>query len=77
MNDYVPQPKPQDEYIQDVLMTTKEVAEFLQISPSTMYRLIDTRKIAFYKVAGLIRISRRDVDTYLATHKIAPPARRL
>lgn len=70
MTQYTHQPAQSSEPATDVLMTTKEVAEFLQVSPSTMYRLLETRKIPFYKVAGLIRISRKEVDAYLNLQKV-------
>lgn len=47
------------------LLTVSEVASRLRISRVTVYRLIDGRKIPFYKVGGSLRFAESDVEAYL------------
>jgi excisionase family DNA binding protein len=42
------------------LMTTKELAAFLGISPVTIYRIRKHGQIGFYRVAGRILFSHKD-----------------
>ncbi len=47
------------------LYNPDELAEILNISKVTVYRLIESRKIPFYKIKGSIRFSENDVLSYL------------
>ena len=49
-------------------LTPQEVAEMFNISKSTLYRLMDMRKIPFFKIGGSIRLSKTDVNQYLEDH---------
>jgi excisionase family DNA binding protein len=63
----------------DAVMTVTEVAEFLKLGESTIYRLAQTNKLPARKVGGVWRFSREALDEWLA-HKPAtekldrPPA---
>lgn len=52
------------------LYTTDELAKIFNISKPTVYRIIESRKIPFYKVKGSIRFSRDDVLKYLEENRI-------
>lgn len=52
------------------LYTVDELAEILCVSKVTIYRLVESRKIPFYKVKGSIRFSENDVLEYLQDNKI-------
>jgi excisionase family DNA binding protein len=47
------------------LLTTGELAEFLRISKVSVYRLVEERKISFYKVRRQIRFSQSGILKYL------------
>jgi len=51
------------------LLTVREVAEILRVSPSLVYQLVEASKLACHRIGsrhGAIRISAADVDDYLA-----------
>jgi excisionase family DNA binding protein len=50
------------------VMTPAQVAEHLQVTPDTVYRLIRTGELAASKVGRNYRILSDDVDTFLLTH---------
>jgi excisionase family DNA binding protein len=52
------------------LMNVEELCAFLNVSKVTGYRLIESRKIAFYKIKGCIRISKEDVLKFLEDSKV-------
>jgi excisionase family DNA binding protein len=54
---------------QPPLLTVREVAEILRVSPSLVYQLVGASKLACHRIGrrhGAIRISAADVDVYLA-----------
>ena len=51
------------------LLTVREVAEVLRVSPSLVYQLVEANKLACHRIGsrnGAIRISPADLDEYLA-----------
>ena len=58
--------------ITNKLLTPDQLADFLNISKTTIYRLIDSRKIPFYKIGGSIRFDKKDITSYLQENKINP-----
>ncbi len=52
--------------------TVESLAEELAVSTRTVRRLLP--KIGFARVAGCIRISRADVEAYLASTRVPPNA---
>ena len=55
---------------QPCLLTVREVAEILRVSPSLVYQLVEARKLACHRIGGrrgAIRISTTDIQEYLAT----------
>jgi len=47
------------------LITPDELAKLFKISKSSIYRLVDSRVLPFYKVGGNLRFSITDIDEYL------------
>lgn len=56
--------------ISDNLLTPKDLASMLRVSTASIYRLIEGRKIAFYKVGGSLRFTKEDVTKYLREVRI-------
>ena len=54
------------------MITPIELASSLHISRTSVYRLIDQRKIPFYKIKGSIRFKQDDVMNYLENSRIEP-----
>lgn len=54
------------------LMTPNELAEFLDISKSSVYLLVETRKLPFYKVGGSLRFRMNDIEEYLKKVRVEP-----
>jgi excisionase family DNA binding protein len=44
----------------------KELAEFLDVSQQTIYRMAESRLIVFYRMPRFLRFRRTDVEAYLA-----------
>lgn len=59
-------------FTSEPLLTLREVAALLQVSRTSVYRLMAVRKIPFIKVGGAIRFSRGDVESYLSDGRITP-----
>ena len=57
------------------VMTPEQVAEYLQVSTETVYRLIRRNQLAATRVGRVYRISRRDVETYLLANSNRPAVR--
>jgi len=54
------------------LITPVELAEFLGVSKSSVYLLVETRKLPFYKVGGSLRFKMTDIEEYLKTVRVEP-----
>jgi excisionase family DNA binding protein len=52
------------------LLTIKNVAELLKISPTSVRRLQQGRHIPFIKVGGSVRFAKNDVVAYLKRNRI-------
>jgi len=52
------------------LLTTKDVAQLLKVSPMTVRRLQQGGQIAFIKVGGGLRFSKADIETYLKKARV-------
>lgn len=47
------------------ILTLKEVAEYLKVTDRTIYRLAGTKRIPAFKVGGIWRFSRADIDAWI------------
>ena len=53
--------------MQDI-MTPEQVADFLQMSPDTIYRLIKQHKLGAARIGRSYRIPREDVELFITTN---------
>lgn len=51
-------------------LTTKELAVFFNTSLATIYRLIEGRRIPFYKIGRSIRFKMEDIQKYLEDNRV-------
>jgi excisionase family DNA binding protein len=54
------------------ILTPNEVAELLKISKVGVYRMVEKRRIRFYKVMGSLRFEKADILTFLQENGIEP-----
>jgi excisionase family DNA binding protein len=47
------------------VMTVKEVAEYLRVHPSTVYRLLKERKIPAFLIGSDWRFNREQIDAWM------------
>ncbi|NCN25460.1 hypothetical protein COT94_02120 [Candidatus Falkowbacteria bacterium CG10_big_fil_rev_8_21_14_0_10_37_14] len=52
------------------LYSIDQVASLYGVSKITIYRLVETRKITFYKIKGCIRFSEQDIALYLKQNRV-------
>lgn len=50
---------------QNGILTIKEVAEYLKVTERTIYRLAAAKKIPAFKVGGMWRFPRADIDSWI------------
>lgn len=54
------------------LLTIDEVAEMFRVSKATVYRMIESRLIPFYKISRAIRFSEDEMIAYLESQRVKP-----
>jgi excisionase family DNA binding protein len=54
------------------LLSPKELADFLQISTSSIYRLTSQKKIPHVKCFGSVRFERERITEWVKTQRIEP-----
>jgi excisionase family DNA binding protein len=54
------------------LLSIKDLSKVFNISQATAYRIVESRKIPFYKIGGTIRFDEKDILAYLAKNRIEP-----
>ncbi|MBI1805091.1 MAG: helix-turn-helix domain-containing protein [Ignavibacteriae bacterium] len=47
-----------------------EAASMLRLSKASIYRLVESRALPFYRVSGSLRFSKNDLDEYLARGRV-------
>jgi len=52
-------------------MTVQEVAEYLNVDPKTVYRLVNRGELPGFKVGGSWRFQKDDLDDWIAKQKAA------
>jgi len=57
-----------------LLLTPHEAAALLRISRTSLYRLVEARRLPFYRVGGVLRFSREDIARYLMGRRVEPIA---
>lgn len=59
-----------DDSITNNLITPEELASLLRMSKPSVYRLIEKRKIPFYKISGSLRFKISDIKKYIEDARI-------
>jgi len=54
------------------VMTIEELASYLDISESTLYRKVQTREIPFSKIGSALRFPKTMIDAWLAQNTVQP-----
>lgn len=54
------------------LLKLDDVAELLRVSKTSVYRLVERRAIPFFRVSGLLRFDRADVEAFLDAGRVEP-----
>jgi excisionase family DNA binding protein len=57
--------------IMATVLTLEEVAEYLQVHPSTVYRLLKSRKIPAFKMGSDWRFNQESVDKWIKDREAA------
>jgi len=52
------------------LITPEELASILRLSKPSVYRLIEKRKIPFYRISGSLRFKMTDIEKYISNARI-------
>ncbi|MFH1772993.1 MAG: helix-turn-helix domain-containing protein [Patescibacteria group bacterium] len=56
--------------IQQKFFKLNELAKFLRVSNSTVYRLVTKRSIPFHEIGGQIRFDVKDIADYLKNNRV-------
>ena len=59
-------------FTQSQLLTPSDLAKMLNISMSTVYRLVEKRLLPFYKMGGSLRFKIDEVMAYIAKCRVMP-----
>ncbi len=54
------------------LMTIDEVADLFRVSKTTVYRMVESRIIPFYRLGGRLRFNEVEVLAYLESQRVKP-----
>jgi excisionase family DNA binding protein len=57
------------------VMTPEQVAEYLQLTTDTVYRLIRQKKLAASRIGRAYRIPKEDVESFLLANSTRPEVR--
>lgn len=58
--------------VQKEFMTVNDVARYVRVKAKTVYSWTSSRSIPFYKVGGLIRFERSEIDAWLSAQRRHP-----
>ena len=53
-------------------MSSKDAAQRIGITPRTLYRFIDEGQIPAYRIGRVIRLQRRDVESFIEQSRVQP-----
>ena len=57
---------------EQVLLDVQTVAKMLNVAPRTINRMIERGELPAFKVAGMYRIDKKDIQSYLDAHRTQP-----
>ena len=52
------------------LLTPAEAADMLRLSKASIYRLVETRALPFYRVSGSLRFAQKDLEAYITRGRV-------
>jgi excisionase family DNA binding protein len=52
------------------LLTPDDLAQFLSISKTGVYRLVEKRQIPFFRIGGSLRFEKKDLLSYLQGNRV-------
>ena len=52
------------------IISLKDVKSMLGISRSSIYRLIDSKEIPYYKIGGSLRFDRSEIEKFIRSCKV-------
>ena len=58
--------------ITKAFLTPDDLAEFLAISKTTIYRLVAKRQLPFHKLGGSLRFRKDEIEKFLENGRIEP-----
>jgi excisionase family DNA binding protein len=53
-------------------MSTAKAAEWLGITPRTLYTFIDTDQLPAFRFGRVIRLKQNDIEDFVETHRVHP-----
>jgi len=56
----------------EIMMTSHEVADYVNCDPSTVFRLVKTEGLPAFRVARRWRFLRADIEEWIAQHHVRP-----
>jgi excisionase family DNA binding protein len=54
------------------MLTPDDLAAYLRISKTGVYRMVEKRQIPFYRIGGSLRFAQSDILAYLGGKRIEP-----
>ncbi|MGH3574767.1 MAG: excisionase family DNA-binding protein [Pseudonocardiaceae bacterium] len=61
--------------MQHVYLTVPEAAQYLNTTVRFVRRLIEERRVAFHRLGQHVRLTRTDLDSFIAAGRVEPAAR--
>jgi excisionase family DNA binding protein len=62
--------------MEEKLLTINELAEYLNISRRTVYRILDHQNLPAYRIGKHLRFKRDDIDQWIVDQKILETPKR-
>lgn len=53
-------------------LTVRQLSEYLNIKPKTIYSLVSRRTIPHYKIGKLVKFKQDEVDNWMNTKRVIP-----
>ena len=56
--------------MQSNLISLKEIAEHLNVKPSTIYAWVNQKRLPYIKIGRLVKFDLRDIDAWIQERKV-------
>lgn len=63
---------PPKRVVMEQLLTVPEVAKILRVSNTTLYRMIEDRKVSFVRIGNMVRFTRANLESLVGDRHINP-----